>query len=147
LTINLVPFIRQHAQDIIHNGLNNGAPPAPEYWQKWVGQLQEEGLAFSGIENGNLVGSGGIIRMWPGVGEAWFLGSWRLHDNRVAAARLVRRHLKKCMQEKSINRVQVAVLDDWPTGKRFVEFLGFTHEGLMRRYFDDVDYVRYARVL
>lgn len=44
-------------------------------------------------------------------------------------------------------RMQAIVRTDWPRSRRFVERLGFVHEGVLRKFGpDETDYCMYARV-
>lgn len=144
--MRLIDFEPAHAEALIEDGLNRNAPTPSDY-KTWAGDLVVKGLAFTGVENGHLVGSAGIAPLWPGVAEGWFLGGWRLHENVLSSIRVIRRELKLMVDENKIHRLQCVVRTDWPEAQRFIEFLGWEKEGLMKKYTTEkIDYYRYARV-
>ncbi|WP_341713785.1 hypothetical protein [Erythrobacter sp.] len=104
-------------------------------------------MAFTGIDNGHLVGAAGIFPLWEGVGEAWLLGADRMKRHPLSAGRMVRRRLHEIANAHGMWRVQAAMRSDWPELARWAKFLGMKHEGTMRRYgVDGQDYERWAWV-
>jgi len=146
--MRLIPFQVAHADELIADGLNKNAPQYNDStWKDWARSFTKKGMGFSGIENGHLVGSAGLVKVWDGVFEGWFLGGWRLHNNRFAAIRSVRRELDRMIEDNNIHRLQCVVKADWNEAQKFIEFLGWENEGLMKKYSKDgEDFFRYAKV-
>jgi len=70
--VRLVPFEVAHGEALLAADLNDDRNrPAPEFGN-FMPTLVHEGMAFTGIDNGHLVGAAGIFPLWEGVGEAWF---------------------------------------------------------------------------
>ena len=46
-----------------------------------------------------------------------------------------------------VKRLQTAVKKDFLLGHRFAKWLGMEEEGLMRKYQNNEDYIRFARVM
>ena len=146
--MRLIPFVPAHAEALLADQLNEGCPEIVDDWAAWIGDLVNPDMAFTGIENGHLIGSAGLIRIWPGVSEAWFVGSWRLNNNVMAGARATRRKLDDLMKAHELHRIQAVVRADWDEAVRFVEFLRFQREGLLRGYGPDgSDHYVYARII
>ena len=145
--MRLVPFEVAHGEALLAADLNDDRNrPAPEFGN-FMPTLVHEGMAFTGIDNGHLVGAAGIFPLWEGVGEAWFLGASRVGKHQLRVARLVRKGLLRVADEQGLWRVQAAMRSDWPELARWARFLGMEHEGTMRRYgANGLDYERYARV-
>ena len=118
--MRLVPFEIAHGEALLEADLNDDRNrPAPEFGN-FMPTLVHEGMAFTGIDNGHLIGAAGIFPLWQGVGEAWFLGASRVG--------------------------QAAMRSDWPELKRWARFLGMEHEGHMPMYgANKLDYERYAK--
>ena len=89
----------------------------------------------------------GIIDLWPGVGEGWFISTDQLSEHPVTLARATKEVLHHEIDDRGYWRVQVNVRSDWGTAIRFAKFLGFKNEGLMKKFGPDkVDYVRMSIV-
>ena len=145
--MRLIDFEPRHAEVLVKEGLNTNAPPVANDYTVWANKLIHNGMAFTGVENGHLVGAAGLAPLWEGVAEGWFLGGWRLHDNKFAAIRIIRRELDRMVKENNLHRLQCVVRTDWPEAQKFIEFLGWESEGVMKKYtFDKIDYIRYAKV-
>jgi RimJ/RimL family protein N-acetyltransferase len=146
--VRLIPFVPAHAEALLADDLNEGCPEIVDDWSAWIGDLVNPDMAFTGIENGHLVGSAGLIKIWPGVSEAWFVGSWRLNNNVMAGARATRRKLDELMKAHELHRIQAVVRADWPTARRFARYLGMKDEGVMKQYGSDrMDYMRVAKTI
>lgn len=144
--MRLVPFEIAHGEALLEADLNDDRNrPAPEFGN-FMPTLVHEGMAFTGIDNGHLIGAAGIFPLWQGVGEAWFLGASRVGRHQFRVARLVREKLNEIAQEQGMWRVQAAMRSDWPELKRWARFLGMEHEGHMSMYgANKLDYERYAK--
>ena len=92
------------------------------------------GGAFSAVEAGRIVGCAGIVPLWPGVGHAWAVLSDTALAHPVALTRTVQRELARIEAEQNLRRVQATVAEDHVAGRRWLAWLGFEVEGLMRNY-------------
>lgn len=145
--MRLVPFEAAHGEALLDGKLNDDRNRPAAAFGDFVPTLVHEGMAFSAIDNGYLVGAAGICPLWPGVGEAWLLGADRLTKHSISAAKAARTGLLDVAKAHGFWRVQAAMRSDWPELKRWARFLGMQHEGTMRAYgADRLDYERYARV-
>jgi len=92
------------------------------------------------------VGAAGICQIWEGMGEAWLIASDRVKQNGLVFARAVRRGLLSIINTRNYHRVQTTVDNSFPEAIRFIEFLGFQKEGLMKAYSaDKKDYWMYSK--
>lgn len=137
--MRLIPFATGHVEDLATERKDMVR------WKEMLSHVVPE-LSYTGVLNGHLIGSGGVVPMWDGVAEAWFVGSWRLSKNRFAAVRTLQKTMLELMDANAINRLQAHVRADTPEAVRFIEFLGFEREGLLREYGPDrTDHYVYAR--
>lgn len=90
------------------------------------------------------IGCGGVLLVWPGVGEAWTIVN--AHILRYPYVhRLVTRALRTLMQEHALHRIGAWALADQRRHRRWLEVLGFTYEGIARKFTSDgQDVARYA---
>ena len=61
--------------------LNDGAVKNIGYMKAYAQTLNQPGWSYTLVENGHIICCSGIVDMWPGVGEAWFIASSKIHEN------------------------------------------------------------------
>ena len=100
----------------------------------WAEMKESAGPAFTVVDpEGDIVFICGIHGMWPGVGEIWAVFS-PLSARYMLTLRIAK-CLLKSMFDKHYVRLQAALdADNCPQAIRFDERLGFTPEGVLRRY-------------
>ncbi len=104
-------------------------------------------IAFSLINEGQVIVVGGIYEIWPGVGEAVTIMSKQAYKYRKSMFAAVLRGLRTGIKIGQYRRVQATVKADFDAGINFVEALGFEREGLMRSWGPDgSDFLMYARL-
>ena len=84
--------------------------------------------------------------MWHGVYEGWVMASDLSKQNPITAARVVKQGLNFLVQKYNVVRLQTAVKKDFEIGKKFAAWLGMSLEGEMKKYQNELDYLRYARI-
>jgi len=102
------------------------------------------GKAFTMVNSENIIASGGILPLWKGVGEAWIVSSDLVKHHWLSFARAVLLNLKK--MEPEFERVQTTVDAEHEVSMKWVEWMGFRKEGLMKKFIGGRDYWRYARI-
>lgn len=99
-------------------------------------------------DNGRIVGMGGIVVFWKGVGEAWIIVC---DDNDASQGAQVywtlAGQLGRIVAEERLWRVEAQVRTDFPDAIRLVKLLGFEQEGLRRHFAPDgQDMILFAKV-
>ena len=90
---------------------------------------------------------GGVHNMWQGVGEAWLVVSEEGFLRPMTIAKYVAGMFEVLESENDFKRIQASVSMQDDVALRFVQWLGFDEEGVMRKYgLDGSDYARFARV-
>ena len=146
--MQLVPFVREHLVDLVEDDDGNPGRQLLGDWKAMVDRTITPELSWSGIHNGHLVGCGGIIPLWDGVAECWLVGGWRLGSHKISAVRALTATLAHQVKKQQLRRLQAVVQADWDEAVRFVEFLRFKREGLLRGYGPDgSDHYVYARII
>jgi hypothetical protein len=74
------------------------------------------------------------------------MGSHLIWQHRIGAAKIIRKVMNVLIKEYNITRLQTAVKKDFLLGHRFAQWLGMKEEGLMIKYQNNEDYIRFARV-
>lgn len=145
----LVPFITEHADDLWKRpGPLAYAERGAGMKRELVARMAQLGHSFSLLTNGHLVASGGVYPIWEGMGEAWFIGSELVKPHRRRVVMQLREHIDELTTDNNYKRVQATARTDFKVAQRFLEFLGFEREGLMRRYGPDgADHYLYARLM
>jgi len=148
LTNKLVNFEVSHADTILEEPLNKGAPAIGDYWRSLSNELIKADTSFTAIVDDKPIACGGIYPIWTGVGEAWFLGSYHLHDHSISIARLVRNNIEILMKRHNLHRAQATIHSNFNEAYRFATWLGFDSEGVMKAFSTDKqDYFRFAKVI
>ena len=143
----IIDYEPDHARDILAGEMNKGAPKHIGQFRDFAENLNRPGTSFTAIDNGYLIACAGIIPLWSGVGEAWFLASERVHEYTRPIIKAVKKDFNRIIEEQKFVRVQAAVRVDWKQAQRFSRFLGFEEEGLMKKFGPDgSDYYRVSRV-
>lgn len=103
------------------------------------------GPAWTLRRDGRVLGCGGVVLLWPGVGEAWSLSA-AADGAALVMTRAVAAGLAAAEADHGLHRVQASVRRDNGRGRRWLAVLGFEEEGIMRAYGPDgADFVRVAR--
>ena len=118
-------------------------------------EIERRRAAFDAIEGtesytlcaDNLViGCGGIVPLWEGVGEIWMVSSIHIERYKIEAIKQILTFLKSV--GASFHRLQATVDTEDKRAVRFIEWLGFEREGTLRKYgFSGSDHYIYARIL
>lgn len=111
------------------------------------GVVPLDGLSRAVRDGEACLGAYGIIEMWPGVGRIWgFFSEPLVREHPHVLALHAKRDLQLAV-DLGFDRVEASCHTQHPAAVRFLEWLGFEYEGLMRRYSPsgDDNYL-YARI-
>lgn len=102
--------------------------------------------AYTAMVDGEIIACAGVVKLWPGVGEAWMMVSGVVEKYPVFFHRTVKRILNRIQEKYQLHRIQGTVRADFEKGHHWIETLGFRCEGLQRMFgADRADHYRYAR--
>lgn len=117
--------------------------PLPQYLEI----IEQDENSYSGFYDGNLVAVAGVQKLWSKVGEAFMLATPFFETHPMYVARIIKRILHdKIILSQQFERIQTAVQVDFVKAHNFIKFLGFNQEGLMKKYINGEDYIRYSWV-
>ncbi len=141
--MNIIPFKTEHLLEIEHRWPEVGVPSE---LIMATAEFYSTGFARTGLVNGHPIVCGGMMPLWPGVGEAWVIGSDELKQNIISFHRAILR-FREVVFGMGLHRLQCACHADFTESRDWLERLGFVEEGLMKAFASDrSDYVRYALV-
>lgn len=145
--MRIIPFEATHLAGISPQPAQYDMTPFLGLLSQRITPFLQPHLSFSAEEGGIVVGCGGVLPQWSGVGIAWTVLSEAALGRPIAFARAVARTLVGIEEKGRFRRIQASVADGHGEGHRFAEFLGFVAEGFMHNYgMDGVgDYWLYAR--
>jgi hypothetical protein len=109
--------------------------------------LDLNGYALTGLIDGKIAGVGGVVVLWEGVGQGWFILTKDVLNYKVEIVLLLHKVFDKAIEDCKLWRAEAAIRCDFPRAIALIEHLGFTREGCMRKYFPDkTDAFIYAKV-
>lgn len=97
--------------------------------------LLSKGHSFSVRWKGLLVGVGGIIPLWNGVGEVWMCAMEDLKRSPLTFTKMMKRLIEQL--EGGFHRIQMTVSIAEPGHLKWAKLLGFQEEGTLVRYGPD----------
>lgn len=132
----LAPFEKAHAQELLAEGINDERA-RPTFGVDVLGDFSQPDMAYTFIDRGHLIAISGVQPLYPGVGEAWLIGSDRLSAHRVSVSRTCRRWMRKIANEEGLHRVQAHMKTEWAELSRWAQFLGMEREGTIKQMTPD----------
>lgn len=106
-------------------------------------ELAEQGLAWTGDHNGEIIAMGGLIPMWENRALAWTL----ISENAGKHFKAVHKAVQSFLIHTPYRRIEANVDVGFKAGHRWMKMLGFEVEGLMKAYKPDgADMFLYARI-
>lgn len=106
---------------------------------------EQLGSSFTFYEKGKIYAVGGVIKFWEGAGEAWFVLSDEMDLPVYSLCATIKHHLDELLKY-DFKRIQATVKHDDEKALRFIEWLGFEREGLLKQFgIEGADYYMYAR--
>jgi hypothetical protein len=142
MTPVLVPFQIDHLRQV-----KARAPLELGVCLQRVDALMLLGPAYTGMVGDQVLGCAGIVRLWPGVGEAWTIFSDEVCRHPLWLQKAVKTVIGTTMLTLSLSRLQAVARADSERNCRWLQSLGFTWEGNMPKFGSDgATYARYARI-
>ena len=144
--LHLIEFKKEHAHHMVTSMMNDPLTEIDEAWHSHLNGLEVKDMSFTACRNNEIICSGGIIPIWDGVYEGWVMASHLIWQNQFGGARIIKKGMEILIEEYKVVRLQTAIKKDFILGQRFGSWLGMTNEGLMKKYQNNEDYYRFARV-
>ena len=146
VNLELVKFKKEHAHQMVNSLMNDPLTEIDKKYHERLNGLEVPDMSFTATYDNLIVCAGGVIPVWDKVFEGWVMGSHLIWKHRLGAAKIIKKGMEVLIQEYKIIRLQTAVKKDFILGHRFAQWLGMEEEGIMKKYQNNEDYIRYARV-
>lgn len=147
----VVPFREVHADVIREKNMKLGIVPLDDstHWRKCT-RIWRRNPSYTLIMNGKIIGCAGVVMTGKASGEAWALLSNDFYRAVKTSYRAIRDGLDSIIRNKKLVRVQSIVLcgNAQEVCGRFLEHLGFSMEGLLRKFGPNgEDVILYAKIM
>ena len=144
---DIIDFIPEHAAMLKRS--NND--PDPSSSSMFMGKTDSAliyaqlGKAVTFVEDGKVLGIGGVVKVWNGVGEVWIRISDEGRKKELSAFKAMKEFLDDCFTH-GYHRIETSIVVGHEAAHRCILRLGFTPEG-MRMYYgpNKENFVCYAR--
>jgi len=145
--LHIVPYTKAHGTYILSQQMNHVLMDKDAKFEGETMNLEEQGLAFTGLINNEPIFAAGMKPIWKGVAEGWVLATAKVWKHPLLVAKAIKKDFARVAKEHGLWRVQTAVRSNFAQGLRFAKWLGLEDEGIMKQYgFDKTDHNRYARI-
>ena len=145
--LHIVPYQKGHGAFILSQQMNHALMDQDAQFDGDAMELEQQGMAFTGMVNNQPIFAAGMKKIWDGVAEGWVLATKEVWNHPLLVAKAIKKDFAKVAKQHNIRRVQTAVRSEFGIGIRFAKWLGLENEGLMKRYgFDGADHYRFARI-
>ena len=110
-------------------------------------QTEIDGLSITGIVNDEIVGCGGIRKLWPGTGEVWLFLSPQTSMYPIRTYECIRDGLQKLIDDNDFRCLMAYGRIGFAKAHTLFRHLGFKAKGKIERYTpDDVDCIIYGLI-
>lgn len=104
----------------------------------------KEGDALTLIIDGRIMACFGYFFLWEKTVQGWLLPSIYIQDHPIVFVRIIRRYLDQTAELFQWQRIQT-VTEFNEKHRHWMKVLGFVEEGVMKKYFNNQDYIMSAR--
>lgn len=126
----------------------------PEDWDRNIYQNINEfldttrkGDTFTIFCDGEVMAICGVVIYREGFGEAWVVFSKKVREHMLIVLRTIKNLVEGGIAEHKLYRLQAVVKADWLRAQKFLDFLDFSWEGILRKYGpDQSNYYMYSRI-
>jgi len=88
----------------------------------------------------------GCVLLWDGVCEVWY--NLISREKTISQIRIIKKYLKEQAESLKIRRMQATIKCSSLVGRKFIEAMGFTLEGKLKKFMPDYsDAFMYARII
>ena len=145
----VVPFKAEHMLAIIEMGTKEQG--LKYYGQGTLSELaqqtEDDGLSVTGFVEGEIVGCGGIRKLWEGVGEMWLMLSPKTNAYPIKTGAVILRGFRKLIEDNDFRCLMAYGRIGFAKAHTLFRHLGFKPKGKIERYTpDDVDCIIYALI-
>lgn len=138
----LIPFKKEHLEvmDVREHEM------AVLGFSDHISNLEKSSIAITGITDGRVICCGGVMPFGTGNAEVWLIPSIWVSKYPIIFQKTLKKWLLNVRNDLALTRMQTACIND-DMHNNWMQNLGFEREGLMRNYFNGVDYAMFGRTI
>lgn len=144
--IELVDFKPEHVENIKKDDLDTNI-------FSFIGSLDQRAIGYAAggpaitlIDGDEVLATGGILKFWQGVGEAWLMVSPKGRTNMMSLYKYMESFMTLCGTKWGFHRVQASIYEKHNIAHKCAFRLGFIPEGSMVCYGPNKEmFIRYVR--
>ena len=131
--VKIVPFKYEHL-DLVdtRDSELTGILKLPNAEER-LRNLAEASLGGTLLYDGRIICCLGAVELWPGVIDVWVIPTKYLVEKPLIFVKTVKNYLLRFVEDFQCHRVQTVAVDD-ELHSRFLTWLGFSKEGVMKEY-------------
>lgn len=98
-----------------------------------------QGPSFTAEYDGVVLGCGGVVLMWPGVGACWMMLAEDIGSHGLWLSRTTRHFLATVKREANLHRLEAMAMHESVRNQAWLELCGFKREqnGIAQSYLPD----------
>lgn len=132
-----VPYSPDHLSYIKTNNPDIEAMRGSDGLQQMVDSQAGMGEAITVITHGKPTGIFGLVPIWDGLAELWFIPDEALRIYPIFMTKTARTFIDICAISKRLHRMQITVRCDHRQAVGWAKTIGFKTEGTMSKYGPD----------
>lgn len=146
--LKVIPFEPAHVDLMELRGIELGGPfSLGDFRERLACVARDSVQAVTFVYDGRILLCAGFSCMWPGVLVVWMIPTTRIGAIPFRVARCLRRYVDRIAKDFGAHRLQTTTHAD-PMHARWMRFLGFSQEGIMRKFtHDKKDMLMFSRVI
>ena len=147
MSYEIITATIQHYEEIELRPYEREELAATPQWFNALKMAIEEELAFTILVDGEVIAICGFSLTIPGVAEVWMMTGVNVEKHWRSGCRAAQQVIAMGVECLELHRLQSIVHEKHIKAARFVEWLGFEREGLMKAFSaDKKNYYLYAMV-
>lgn len=140
------PIVRSfHAHDMTRLVNRDGEQCDPEQTISHA----SHGPSFTAEHDGKILGCGGVVVVWPGMGACWMMLAEDIGTHGIWLSKVTIDFMRKVKRDLKLHRLEACAVHESIRNQKWLELCGFTREdhGIARKYLaDQRSIVRYEWV-
>ena len=110
-----------------------------------VTSLENASVAKTGLYDGRIVACGGVTPFLKDLGEVWLIPSIYVKKYPKIVGCVIYKWICDVQKEYGLRRLQTTCIND-ELHNRWMNFLGFEKEGVLKNYYNNLDYALFSKI-
>lgn len=130
----IIPYKKAHAFELFERGIQevNFHLSSVGDWEKLANDWEIAGPAFTIVLDGRPIACGGFALYDKSFAECWAFILQTEHG--IVVYRNILKKFREMIEQHKFRRLQALVIDNFESGTKLIEHLGFEHVAPLRKY-------------